>query len=172
MEQSLIKKSHIDESTVPHRNLFSHMVLSHIAIVVPCIWWLFGYNSGTYISHCVDKIMAVILTFSVIITTSYHYYNECIFHTIETNALIINTVCLNIYMYYRGVHYVYIILGFGILYILQVTIEKVEKEKCINIYEHYHPYCHYIAGFYVMYCVYLIQNTFIEDTCLIPDNYN
>ena len=52
MEQSLIKKSHIDESTVPHRNLFSHMVLSHIAIVVPCIWWLFGYNSGTYISLC------------------------------------------------------------------------------------------------------------------------
>jgi len=122
--------------------------------------------------HCVDKIIAVILTASVIITTSYHYYNECIFHTIETNALIINTACLNIYMYYRGVHYVYIILGFGILYVLQVTIEKVEKEKCIHTYEHYHPYCHYIAGFYVMYCVYLIQNTFIEDTCLIPDNYH
>jgi len=149
---------------VTHRELFSHMIFSHIAIIIPCIWWVFGYNSGTYTSHCVDKLMAITLTSSVMITTTYHYYNECIFHSIEANALIINTLLLNIYMYYRGVHYLYFIFGFGILYILQVTIQKVEKEICPIKYEQYHPYCHYIAGFYVMYCVYLIQSTFTDDS--------
>jgi hypothetical protein len=174
MEQSLTEKCCNDEpnkSIITHRELFSHMVLSHIAIVIPCIWWLFGHNSGTYISHCVDKIMAVILTFPVIITTTYHYYNECVFHSIEANTLILNTLLLNVYMYYRGVPYLYIFIGFGILYVLQVTIQKVEKDKCRIKYEQYHPYIHYIAGFYVMYCVYLIQHTFTEDACTINDEY-
>jgi len=155
-----------NKSIISHRYLFSHMILSHIAILAPCIWWIFGYNSGTHISHCVDKLMAVTLTASVMITTTYHYYYECIFHSIEANALIINTLVLNMYMYYRGVHYAYIIFGGGILYILQVTIQKVEKDKCLETYEKYHPYIHYIAGIYVMYCVCLIQRTFIEeDSC-------
>ncbi len=152
-----------NKSSIPHRELSSHMIFSHIAIMIPCIWWIFGYNSGTHISHCIDKLMAVTLTASVIITITYHYYYECVFHTIEANALIINTLLLNMYMCYRGVQYVYIIFGLGILYILQVTIQKVEKDKCLASYEQYHPYIHYIAGIYVMYCVYLIQSTFIDD---------
>lgn len=152
------------------RNISSHMVVSHIAIIIPCIWWLFGYNSGTYTSHCIDKLMAVTLTASIMITTTYHYYYECVFHSIEAKSLIINTIVLNIYMFYRGVQYIYIIFGFGILYMLQVTIQNVEKEICIIKYEQYHPYCHYIAGLYVMYCVYLIQSTFTEDISSIITN--
>ncbi len=153
------------------RNISSHMVVSHVAIIIPCIWWLFGYNSGTYTSHCIDKLMAVTLTASIMITTTYHYYYECVFHSIEANVLVVNTIMLNIYMYYRGVYYQYILYGFCILYCLQIAIQKVEKEKGITNYEIYHPYCHYIAGLYVMYCVYLIQSTFTEDiSSIITDN--
>jgi len=88
----------------------------------------------------------------------------CFFlYSIEAIAFIINTLVLNMYMYYRGVYYAYIIFGGGILYILQVTIQKVEKDKCLETYEKYHPYIHYIAGIYIMYCVCLIQRTFIEE---------
>ena len=168
--ESKIQEVNTTTSNITHRELLSHMVLSHVVIIIPCIWWIFGHNNGTYTSHCIDKIMAVTLTSSVMITTTYHYYYECIFHTIEANTLIINTILLNIYMVYCGVHYLYIIIGFGILYMLQLLIDTVEKNKCIINYELYHPYCHYIAGFYVMFCVYLIQQTFTEDSCVIENN--
>jgi hypothetical protein len=155
-----------ENTNIQHRGIFSHMVVSHIAIIIPCIWWIFGSNSGTYASHCIDKIMAIILTMSVMITMTYHYYYECVFHSIEANALIINTLALNMYMLYRGVHYLYILYGVGILYILQLLINRVEKEKCIVNYELYHPFCHYLVGVYVTYCVYLIQFTFTnQDIC-------
>lgn len=152
-----------NKDIIKHRDLFSHMVLSHIPIIIPCIWWVFGYNSGTYASHCVDKLMAIILTSSILISSVYHYYYECVLHSIETNALILNTVLLNFYMYYRGVHIMYIASGFGILYGLHLAIHTVESNGVI-IYEKYHPFCHYIAGIYVMFCVYLIQQTFGEET--------
>lgn len=142
------------------RNITSHMIVSHIAIIAPCIWWIFGYNSGTYTSHCIDKSMAVILTASIMITTTYHYYYECVFHSIEAEAMTVNTLMLNIYMFYRGVQYIYIIIGGGILYVLSVSVDFIGKKNGIENYEKYHPYIHYIGGLYVMYCVYLIQGTF------------
>jgi hypothetical protein len=102
------------------------------------------------------------LTTSVLVSTIYHYYYECVLHSIEATVLIINTMMLNAYMYYRGVHVLYIGTGVGILYILQRTIDSVDvKER--ETYEVYHPRCHYIAGAYVTYCVYLIQETYRVD---------
>ena len=149
---------------IKHRMLCSHMILSHIPMIIPCIWWIFGYNTGTHMSHCVDKIMAVVLTSSILISSVYHYYYECVLHTIEANVLILNTLMLNIYMYYRGVHYAYIAAGGVILYGLHRTIHSIERNDKLS-YERNHPFCHYIAGVYVTACVYLIQQTYIADTC-------
>jgi len=151
------------EKCIKHRHMTSEMIVSHIPIIIPCIWWIFGSNEGSHTDHCVDKIMAVVLTISVLVSTIYHYYYECVLHSIEAAVLIINTVVLNTYMYYRGVHLIYIAAGIGILYILQRTIDSVDvKER--DTYEVYHPLCHYIAGAYVTYCVYLIQETFGDES--------
>lgn len=150
------------EKCINHRHITSQMIVSHVPIIIPCIWWILGSNEGSHTDHCVDKIMAVVLTISVLVSSIYHYYYECVLHSIEAMVLIINTIMLNAYMYYRGVQIIYIAGGIGILYILQRTIDSVDV-NARDIYEVYHPLCHYIAGAYVTYCVYLIQETFGDD---------
>lgn len=145
---------------IKHREITSHMITSHIPILLPCLWWIFGYNSGTYVSHCIDKIMAAVLTSSILISAIYHYYYECVLCRIETSVLQLNTAILNVYMCYRGVQFRYILMGGGVLIILHSQIERLsngDKET----YERNHPYCHYIAGAYVMYCVYMIHHTYV-----------
>jgi len=170
-----------------HRHTLSHMMLSHIPLILPCIWWIFGENCGSHISHNIDKCMSVVLTISIILSMIYHYYYECVLCNVEYYANIINTVMLNVYMVYRGVDYVYIGIGFGLLYILQKVLLISGKHSCadgsiiqdrIDYYNNYHPYCHYIGGIYVTYCVYLLQYTFNSEVanntngCIPPPPYN
>lgn len=153
------------ETCIKHRDIRCQMIVSHVPMIIPCIWWIFGSNEGSHRDHCVDKIMAVVLTISVLVSSIYHYYYECVLQSIEARVLIINTIMLNVYMYYRGVQIINIACGIVILYILQRTIESVDV-NAREIYEAYHPVCHYIAGAYVTYCVYLIQETY-GDNCLV-----
>lgn len=149
-----------DKQEIKHRELTSHMILSHIPILLPCIWWIFGYNIGTHVSHSIDKVMAAVLTSSILISSIYHYYYECVLCSIETRALQLNTAVLNLYMWYRGVPYIYIFAGWGMLIILSLLIDRFDKSDKLT-YERNHPYCHYLAGIYVTYCVYLIQHTYV-----------
>ena len=143
-----------------HRHITSHMLLSHFFILIPCIWWIFGYNKGDYLSHCIDKLMAVVLTSAIIISSIYHYYYEAVLCNFEYNTMIFGIIILNFYMIYRGVDYMYILFGLFILLILRYMVNTI-SECSNNIYELYHPYCHYVAGLYVAYCVYFIEKTFI-----------
>tara|TARA_B100000886_G_scaffold197316_1_gene136012 strand:+ start:10725 stop:11216 length:492 start_codon:yes stop_codon:yes gene_type:complete len=143
-----------------HRDFTSHMMLSHFFILLPSLWWLFGYNKGNYVSHCVDKIMAIVLASSIIISSIYHYYYECVLCNFEYRTMLFNTLLLNIYMVYRGVKYFYIFLGFFILLFLKLMVDVIYYNNETDFYESYHPYCHYVAGIYVAYCVYFIEKTF------------
>lgn len=143
-----------------HRDISSHMITSHLVILLPCLWWLFGYNKGDYVSHCIDKIMAAVLTSAIIISSIYHYYYECVLCNFEYRSMIVNIILLNLYMIYRGVKYIFIILGFIILYLLNLSINAIHITQDDDIYEYYHPFCHYIAGIYVLYCVYFIERSF------------
>lgn len=147
--------------TLDHRNICCHMMLSHVSLLIPCFWWIFGYNHGTHISHIFDKFLAIALASALIFTTTYHYYYECVFYYLEEQVMIFAIVFLNIYMVYRGVPYKYIGFGFLIILVLRACILKAGKETMDNEnYEIYHPFCHYIGGIYVLYCVYFIQETF------------
>ena len=143
-----------------YRSLFSHMILSHIAIIIPCIWWLLGPNKGDYYSVVIDKFIAITLTIIISFSVIYHYYYECVICNLEEIAAIIGIIILNLYMIYRGVLYLYIGLGFIIVLLLKILINYVSIGKNINLYEDYHAYCHYVAGIYVTYCVYFIRETF------------
>ena len=60
-------------------------------------------------------------------------------------------------MYIHGVSVLYILLGFVLLFILNKSVSYCNS-KTIEFYETYHPYCHYIAGLYIWYCVWNLQN--------------
>ena len=155
------KACKIDKNgAIKYRSIFSHMILSHIAIIIPCIWWLLGPNKGDYYSVAIDKFMAITLTIIISFSVIYHYYYECVICNLEEIAAIIGIIILNLYMIYRGVLYLYIGLGFIIVLLLKILINYVSIGKNINLYEDYHAYCHYIAGIYVAYCVYFIRETF------------
>jgi hypothetical protein len=145
---------------IKYRSIFSHMILSHIAIIIPCIWWLLGPNKGDYYSVAIDKFMAITLTICISFSVIYHYYYECVICNLEEIASIIGVVILNLYMIYRGISYLYIGLGFVIILLLKILINYVAMGKNNNLYEDFHAYCHYIAGIYVTYCVYFIRGTF------------
>lgn len=143
----------------PHRHLLSHMMNSHIFLLAPSVYWLFGSNEGPFIAHIVDKLMASTMTLSILMSMVYHYYYECVLCDAEYYSSIFGAFMLNVYMFYRQVHYTYILLGFIILLGLEYSIQCFRR-KNIKIFEKYHPYCHYIGGFYVAYCVYHIETTY------------
>ena len=116
-----------------HRNIFSHMMTSHIFLIIPSLWWLFGYNNGTFWSHVFDKTMAFVLTLSIVMSMIYHYYYECVLCDVEYNANIFGIIMLNLYMIYRGVSYIYILLGFIILLLLQYSVISFRKKKHRNV---------------------------------------
>ena len=143
------------------RNFFSHMVFfSHLPLILACVWWVLGKNEGPFLSHVVDKGIAILLTVSVGLSLLYHYYYECIVCTFEEQANIFGVIMLNIYLWFRGVSYKYIGLGFIILAALQASLEFCRLGNSREKFEIYHPYCHYVAAVYVFYCVYLIQLSF------------
>lgn len=143
------------------RPLFSHMILSHLFIVFPALWWIFGPNAGSFESHVVDKLLSVTLTIAILISLIYHYYYECVLCNVEEPIMQVGLIVLNIYMLYRGVPYVYIAAGLIFLIILQIMVTAFTyTNNPDEIYELYHPFCHYMAGIYIAYCVYFIRKTF------------
>ena len=86
----------------------------------------------------------------------YHYYDECILCNTETTYMTIATVCLNIYMYLRNVSIFYILPGGGMLYALNKSLDYCNSQNK-DFYELYHPFCHYIAGLYIYYCVWNLE---------------
>ncbi len=144
-----------------HRDFFSHMVFfSHLPIIIPCIIWIFGKNSGPYWSHVADKLIACIITMTLMLSMMYHYYYECVLCIFEERANIVGIILLNVYLYYRGVPIKYILIGFLFLLALQGSLMACRLHNDRAIFEKYHPYCHYVAGAYVFYCVYHIQQSF------------
>lgn len=142
-----------------HRELTSHMIWSHILLIFASLWWVFGKNNGPFLSHCFDKFMAIILTISILMSLIFHYYYEKVLTNMERPAQILGIIVLNLYLIYRGVSYYIILFGIAILLFLEYTVTKYTYEED-KTFEKYHPYCHYISGFYVFYCVYFIQRSF------------
>jgi len=142
-----------------HRELTSHMIWSHILLIFASLWWVFGKNNGPFLSHCFDKFMAIILTIAILMSLIFHYYYEKVLTNMERPAQILGVMVLNLYLIYRGVPYYIILFGIAILLFLNYMVKKFTYEKK-EWFEKYHPYCHYIAGFYVLYCVFFIQRSF------------
>lgn len=142
-----------------HRELTSHMIWSHIFLIAASLWWLFGKNDGPFLSHCFDKFMAIILTIAILMSLIFHYYYEKVLTNIERPAQILGVIVLNLYLIYRGVPYYFILFGLVILIFLDYIV-KIYSYEDNEVFEKYHPYCHYIAGFYVFYCVFFIQRSF------------
>lgn len=143
------------------RNISEHMIWSHIFLILPCIYWVFMSNHGPWISHVFDKIMSVTLTISITLSILFHYYYEEILCDVEYQANILGIVLLNIYMIYRQVPWIAIVFGFCIVFALGCNVEQCSKQVDKCFFETYHPFCHYIAGVYVAYCVYFIEQSFI-----------
>ena len=142
-----------------HRKLTSHMMWSHIFLIIPALWWLFGKNDGPFLAHCFDKFMAIILTISILTSLIYHRYYERVIINSETYLQFFGAIVLNLYLFYRGVPYYIILFGLVILLLLYFYRLLYTNSKN-NIYDKYHPYAHYGAGFYILYCVYFIQRSF------------
>ena len=145
---------------IKHRPISSHMVLSHFLLIIPCIWWLFGPNNGDYYSVLFDKFMAGVLTLCISTSIIYHYYYECVICYAEQFINTIGAIILNLYMIYRGVSYMYIGIGLLIVALLKIVLECAAIANGNGLFETYHPLCHYIAGIYVIYCVYFIKKSF------------
>lgn len=139
------------------RNHFSNMMFSHIFMIIPCIWWMRIDRPHTDSDIFYSKLMSIIMTTAIIASYLYHYYNECVLCTAETDYNKFAIVCLNIYMYLRNVSIFYIIPGGGILYGLHKSLEYCNSKNNKDIYELYHPFCHYIAGYYIYYCVWNLE---------------
>ena len=150
-----------------HRELFSHMVVSHVFMTLPCIYWLFYNFAITTDEQILDKFMAIIMTSSVLMSIIYHYYYERILCNIECNWSIYSTIFLNIYMFMKNVDNLAIAQGWLILIVLSKYLD-FSFSADNNCYETHHPFCHYIAGLYVAHCVYNLQNSVCFDTEVLP----
>jgi len=140
-----------------HREMTSHMIVSHVFILIPCLWWLFGPTEKIHLSIVLDKIMACVLTLSIAMSFTYHYYYEHVLCCIETNVNFISIIILNLYMYFRNVSLFHIAFGITFLYFLQMILEISREE---GMFEPLHPFVHYVAGFYIFYCVYYLRKTY------------
>ena len=147
--------------SIPHRSLDSPMLLSHIALIIPCVWWLFGKNRGDYFSHVIDKFMASMLTVAIVLSYLYHFYYESVLYFAEETYMYFAVLILNAYLIYRGVSGYVIAAGILMLLLLKYSVDFCQRTRVgQSAYEILHPYCHYIGGFYVLYCVYFIQKSF------------
>jgi hypothetical protein len=60
-------------------------------------------------------------------------------------------------MYLRNVSVFYILPGGVLLFVLKQSLIYCNC-KTVEFYELYHPFCHYIAGLYIYYCVCNMQH--------------
>lgn len=146
-----------DTNNIKARNHTSNMMFSHIFMVIPCLWWIYIDKPKTDNVILYSKLMAIIMTAAIVFSYLYHYYYETILCSAENTYMVFAIICLNIYMYIHGVSVLYILLGFILLFILNKSVSYCNS-KTIEFYETYHPYCHYIAGLYIWYCVWNLQN--------------
>lgn len=150
---------HIETSInkITHRSHFSNMMFSHICMIIPCIWWIRIDNPTTMNAVLYSKLMSMVMIVAIIASYIYHYYNECVLCSAETTYNKFAILCLNIYMYLRNVSIFYIVPGFTLLYALHKSLEYSNSQNK-DFYELYHPFCHYIAGLYIYYCVWNLEN--------------
>ena len=143
------------------RDMSEHMIWSHVFLILPCMYWVFIANKGPWMSHVFDKIMSVTLTLSITFSILFHYYYEEILCDVEYEANVLGTVVLNLYMIYRQVPWTAILVGLGMIFALNCHVDRCSKKADLSYFESYHPFCHYIAGFYVAYCVFFIEQSFL-----------
>ena len=161
---------HIETSInkITHRSHFSNMMFSHICMIIPCIWWIRIDNPETMNAVLYSKLMSMVMIVAIIASYTYHYYNECVLCSAETEYNKFAILCLNIYMYLRNVSIFYIVPGFTILYALHRSLEYSNSQNK-DFYEIYHPFCHYIAGLYIYYCVWNLEHA-QQNVCDITTN--
>ena len=167
------RKIHMNNSNankITCRNHFSNMMLSHMLMVLPCIWWICIDNPETMKEVLYSKLMSMIMIVAIVASYLYHYYNECVLCSAETEYNKFAILCLNIYMYLRNVSIFYILPGFIILYGLHKSLEYCNSQNNKDIYELYHPFCHYIAGLYIYYCVWNLNNAQQKICDTTPNN--
>ena len=139
------------------RSHCSNMMFSHIFIIIPCVWWIYIDAPDTEASVIYSKIMAIIMTTSSIFSCIYHYYYECILCYTEQTYNAFAIISLNIYMFLRNVSIIYILPGGILLFALKKYLQFCNSDT-LEHYETYHPFCHYIGGLYIYYCVWCLQN--------------
>ena len=167
------RKNHINGSNtykLPCRKHLSNMMLSHMLMVLPCIWWIYIDRPETEYAVLYSKLMSMIMIVAIVASYLYHYYNECVLCSAETEYNKFAIICLNIYMYLRNVSIFYILPGFIILYGLHKSLEYCNSQNNKDIYELYHPFCHYIAGLYIYYCVWNLNNAQQKICDTTPNN--
>ena len=115
-----------------------------------------------------SKLMTMIMVTAINASYLYHYYNECIWCNAETEYNKFAIVCLNIYMYLRNVSVFYILPGGVLLFALHKSLDYSNSQNK-EFYEFYHPFCHYIAGLYIYYCVWNLEHA-QQNLCDITTN--
>ena len=151
------------------RSHFSNMMFSHICMIIPCIWWIRIDNPETMNAVLYSKLMSMVMIVAIIASYIYHYYNECVLCSAETTYNKFAILCLNIYMYLRNVSIFYIVPGFTLLYALHRSLEYSNSQNK-DFYELCHPFCHYIAGVYIYYCVWNLNNAQQKICDTTPNN--
>ena len=138
------------------RTISDHMIYSHIWMILPCIWWMVSSTTITSNTVIFDRVMTVVLSISIIMSVIYHMYYEQILQNSETIFNVFGVIVLNIYMFYKNVPFAYILSGLGIVTLLLISLHCSHEDDVEDHYQTNHPYCHYIAGTYIFYCVYHI----------------
>jgi hypothetical protein len=162
---------HIETSInkITHRSHFSNMMFSHVFMIMPCIWWMHIDRPDTDNAVFYSKLMSIIMSIAVMCSYLYHYYNECILCNAETTYMVFATASLNIYMYLRNVSVFHILPGGVLLFALNKGLTCCNS-KTVEFYEIYHPFCHYIAGLYIYYCVWNLEHA-QQNVCDITTNH-
>ena len=157
IDDNFLSRPEFSHNKFVTRSHFSNMMFSHIFMIMPCIWWMRIDRPDTDNDIFYSKLMSIIMTATIGCSYLYHYYNECVLCSAETTYMTIATVCLNIYMYLRNVSVFYILPGGAILFTLNKSTNYCNNQNK-DFYELYHPFCHYIAGLYIYYCVWNLQH--------------
>ena len=117
------------------------------------MWWIFMLSDNP---DMFNKFIVFITGASLVSSIYYHLSYETQCREIEPLIQLLSNSILLLYLFYRGIHIMCILLCISFLFFIKDNVASCSN-KGIVYYNHYHHISHIYAGMYITFVVYLLS---------------